>query len=141
MSLGSVTARHSSIGRQPNFAALNTARHLYSTGRPSRILVSFVLYFIKHHHIRPMLRSLLSCCLLFYESVWLWVNWWVMGHAQWVTGHFLCGSLGHGSLPVYTYTRQISYECVHCVGFWWPKNHNFGYILIFGGSCTDPFHR
>jgi len=35
-SLGSVTARHSSSGRQPNFAALNRGRHLYSGGRPSR---------------------------------------------------------------------------------------------------------
>ena len=34
--LGSVTARHSSSGRQPNFAALNRGRHLYSAGRPSR---------------------------------------------------------------------------------------------------------
>ena len=34
--LGSVTARHCSSGRQPNFAALNTGRHLYSAGRPSR---------------------------------------------------------------------------------------------------------
>jgi len=34
--LGSVTARHSTIGRQPNFAALNRGRHLYSSGRPSR---------------------------------------------------------------------------------------------------------
>ena len=35
-SLGSDTARHSSSGRQPNFAALNRGRHLYSAGRPSR---------------------------------------------------------------------------------------------------------
>jgi len=34
--LGSVTVRHSSIGRQPNFAVLNRGRHLYSAGRPSR---------------------------------------------------------------------------------------------------------
>ena len=34
--LSSVTARHSSSGRQPNFAALNRERHLYSAGRPSR---------------------------------------------------------------------------------------------------------
>jgi len=34
--LGSVTARRSSSGRQPNFAALNRGRHLYSAGRPSR---------------------------------------------------------------------------------------------------------
>ena len=32
--LGSVTARHSSSGRQPNFAALNRRRHLYSAWRP-----------------------------------------------------------------------------------------------------------
>jgi len=48
-SFGSVTARHSSSGRQPNFAALNEGRHLYSTGRPSRsslarILVSNLAY-------------------------------------------------------------------------------------------------
>jgi len=34
--LGSVTARQSSSGRQPNFAALNRGRHLYSAGQPSR---------------------------------------------------------------------------------------------------------
>ena len=44
--LGSVTARHFSSVRQPNFAAMNRGRHLYSAGRPSRralahILVSF----------------------------------------------------------------------------------------------------
>jgi len=34
--LGSVTARQSSSGRQPNFAALNRGRHVYSARRPSR---------------------------------------------------------------------------------------------------------
>ena len=34
--LGSITARHCSSGHQPNFAALNRGRHLYSAGRPSR---------------------------------------------------------------------------------------------------------
>jgi len=34
--LGIVTARHSSTGRQRNFAALNRGRRLYSAGRPSR---------------------------------------------------------------------------------------------------------
>jgi len=34
--LGSVTARHSSSGRQPNFAALNRGRHLCLAGRSSR---------------------------------------------------------------------------------------------------------
>jgi len=34
--IGSVTARHYSSGRQPNFVALNRGRHLYLAGRPSR---------------------------------------------------------------------------------------------------------
>jgi len=33
--LGSVTAQHSSSGRQPNFAAFHRGHHLYSAGRPS----------------------------------------------------------------------------------------------------------
>jgi len=34
--LGIITARHSSSGRQPNFAVLNRGCYLYSAGRPSR---------------------------------------------------------------------------------------------------------
>jgi len=41
--LGSVTAWHSSSGRQPNFAALNRGRHLYSAGRPSRWALAHIL--------------------------------------------------------------------------------------------------
>jgi len=41
--LGSVTARHSSTGRQPNFAALNRGCHLYSAGRPSRVALAHIL--------------------------------------------------------------------------------------------------
>ena len=42
--LGSViTARPSSIGRQPNFAALSRGRHLYSAGRPSRWALAHIL--------------------------------------------------------------------------------------------------
>jgi len=40
---GSVTARHSSSGRQPNFAALKRGRHLYSAGRPSRWASAHIL--------------------------------------------------------------------------------------------------
>ena len=51
--LDSVTARHSSSGRQPNFPALNRGRHLYSAGWPSRwalahisgLVIFCVLYF------------------------------------------------------------------------------------------------
>jgi len=41
--LGSVTARHSSNGRQPKFAALNRGRHLHSAGRPSRLALAHIL--------------------------------------------------------------------------------------------------
>jgi len=41
--IGSVTARHSSTGRQPNFAALSRWRYLYSAGRPSRWALAHIL--------------------------------------------------------------------------------------------------
>jgi len=41
--LGSVTARHSGSGCQPNFAALNRGHHLYSAGRPSRWSLAHIL--------------------------------------------------------------------------------------------------
>jgi len=43
--LGSVTARQSSSGRQPNCAALNRGRHLYSAGWPSRWALATFLVF------------------------------------------------------------------------------------------------
>jgi len=53
--LGSVTAWHSSSGRQRNFAALNRGRHLYSAGRRSgwalvHILVAYLS--ILFHYIQ-----------------------------------------------------------------------------------------
>jgi len=41
-----VTARHSSSGREPNFAAWSTWRHLYSAGRPSRWALAHILVVI-----------------------------------------------------------------------------------------------
>ena len=43
--IGSVTARHSSSGREPNFAALNRGRQLYSAGRPSRWALAHISSF------------------------------------------------------------------------------------------------
>jgi len=43
--LGSVTARYSSSGRQPNFAVLNRGRHLYSAGRSSRWASAHILVY------------------------------------------------------------------------------------------------
>jgi len=55
--LGSVTARHSSIGRQPNFAALNRGRHLYSAGRPSRSSLAQTLVLSSFFFSSPNLSS------------------------------------------------------------------------------------
>jgi len=46
--IGSVTARHSSTGRQPNFAALNRGCHLYLAGRPSRWALAHILVIVSH---------------------------------------------------------------------------------------------
>ena len=40
--------------------------------------------------------------------------------------------------PRSTLARQISSECVHCVGFRWPKTTILGKLFIFWGSCTNP---
>ena len=37
-----------------------------------------------------------------------------------------------------TLIRQISSECVHCVGFRWPKNRTFGQVLICWGLLYRP---
>jgi len=60
--LGSITARHSCSGRQPNFAALNRGRHLYSAGRPSRWALA---------HIS-------SCCCYVHTAIWdtRWTSTW-----------------------------------------------------------------
>jgi len=47
--LGSVIARYSSSGHQPNFAVLNRGRHLYSAGRPSCWASADILVYIKFH--------------------------------------------------------------------------------------------
>ena len=41
--IGSITARHSSSGCQPNFAAFSRGRHLYSAGRPSRWASAYIV--------------------------------------------------------------------------------------------------
>jgi len=45
--LGTVTAQHSSSGRQPIFAALNRGCHLYSAGRISRWALAHISSFFK----------------------------------------------------------------------------------------------
>jgi len=43
--IGSVATRQLNSGREPNFAALSTGRHLYLVGRPSRWALAHILVF------------------------------------------------------------------------------------------------
>jgi len=51
--LGSATAWHSSSGHQPNFAALNRERHLYSAGWPSRWALAHILVLPRFTKLLP----------------------------------------------------------------------------------------
>jgi len=59
--LGSVTARPSSSGRQPNFATLNRGRHLYSAGRPSRWALAHILVSVYFGAARSLTATLCGC--------------------------------------------------------------------------------
>jgi len=48
--IGSVTARHSSSGRQTNIVALSRVRNLYLAGRPSRWALAHILVTILGEH-------------------------------------------------------------------------------------------
>jgi len=68
--LGSVTARHTSSGRQPNFAALNRGRNLYSTGRPSRWALARISSFgIVYRKISQETHQKNSERELFYDDI------------------------------------------------------------------------
>jgi len=53
----SATARHSSSGRRPNFAALNRGRHLYSAGQPSHWAFAHIPSFVLFMLFSPCLMS------------------------------------------------------------------------------------
>ena len=53
--------RHSSSGRQPNLAALNRGRHLYSAGRPSRWASA---HYSAYSFYRPTTTLVWTTCLL-----------------------------------------------------------------------------
>ena len=60
--LGSVTARHYSSRGQPNVAALNRGRHLYSAGRPSRWALTHISSFLCVH-LRSICATAVPPCL------------------------------------------------------------------------------
>jgi len=70
--LGSVTARHSSSGRQPNLAALNRGHHLYASGRPSRWALAHVL--VRSSFLAYSQLSQIECLPYFHTWCGLSVN-------------------------------------------------------------------
>jgi len=64
--LGIITARHSSTGHQPNFAALNRGRHLYSAGRPSGWALAHILVVFCFRSVR---KIKLTIDVSFYANV------------------------------------------------------------------------
>jgi len=86
LSLGSVTAPHSSSGHQPNFAALNRGRHLYLAGRPSRWALADIL--VPHelcwslHITRVVSLSYLSA-ITNTTSVTMWQSNLKFRHGEW----------------------------------------------------------
>ena len=95
--IGSITARHSSSGCEPNFAAFSTRRHLYWAGRPSRWALAHILvmsYFLGHirdaaYCYRPSSLVCASVChsCVPYKNGWTdwdavqveWRLWWAQG--------------------------------------------------------------
>ena len=71
--LGSITARHSSIGRQPNFAALNRRCHLYSAGRPSRWALANILVLFASFSCLWYLIVFICMFLAFFATT----SWWI----------------------------------------------------------------
>ena len=98
--IGSVTARHSSSGRQPNFAALNTGCHLYSTGRPSRWALAHILVWFVHVHL----------VLVRYAPVFLEQRLIVLSLSRYKYRgeHLLCGQQVVDSLDLFTPCRQVT---------------------------------
>jgi len=90
--LGSITARHSSSGRQPNFVALNRKRHLYSAVQPSRWALAHILvssWFMGGLHACCLWQKI-CCCYRVYaaQNGWGGRLWWaasdlVSGNHNW----------------------------------------------------------
>ena len=110
-----LAARHSSIGRQPNFAALNRGRHVRSAGRPSRLALAHFL--VSHKTVGPILSDRCPVCLSVCLSLCpvclsclsvsnvgvLWLNGWMdqdgtlHGGGPWSKPH--CARWGPSSPP------------------------------------------
>jgi len=118
--LGSITAWHSSSGRQPNFAALNRGCHLYLAGRPSRWAFAHILVW----EVLELMRS----------GIWLavrekWIFFYVVQillASQWRGFHFRPKPIVAKRSPIsataellFLVVLVLSYVIVFCVSAAW----------------------
>ena len=73
--LGSVTARHSSSGREPNFAALNRRHHLHSAGQPSRCALAHITVVFSSF---PYFSVFFMVALCNRETIYIFMLWFVL---------------------------------------------------------------
>jgi len=119
--LGIVATRHSNSGRQPNFAALDRGRHLYSAGWPSRwasahILVMVALcnradhyfVFLFCYSVLLLLVNACFCCVRLNLFNTMTRGWLGRTSLQWpiflLNGTFNVGKLNNGD----TSTHSVS---------------------------------
>jgi len=75
-----------SSGRQPNFAALNRGRHLYSAGRPSRWALAHILVllqvllpllsYLSHHCYYLLSHHCCCCCCCYYYYYYYYYHYY-----------------------------------------------------------------
>ena len=95
--LAAFTARHSSSRRQPNFAALNRGRHLYSAGRPSRWALAHIcsckLFMYSLYRVLPWIIFLITSKNFFRENKLIFHVVVIMAALSNRAGHYIlpCG--------------------------------------------------
>jgi len=154
--LGSVTARHSNSGRQPNFVALNRGLHLYSAERPSRWALAHIASysFIAADTLHDLVSLTFDLLTLASRHTW-WVTWsipppslkilrlsvlelWVLtshigSHSQCVCSHCACAvsrdlCVGANFLPIWKPWPRFAYSLYNFFG---------ATITINGVTCQN----
>ena len=109
----SVTARHSSSGRQPNFAALSRRHHLYSAGRPSCLALAHILVPFSSSAIADWMSTILP-------------------HTMWPYANLECGSEMCCMRLAEIQNARISLKIAICA-----PSHNFVGLYIFATKASE----
>jgi len=123
-----LTAQHCSSGRQPNFAALNRGRHLYSAGRPSRWTLSLSFWYFcvsGYFWVIVILCCQYQCSRLPGKTV--------PGMTYYVLrGTLSCSSLTHAR--TYWCFREWLSTCLTCVS---TRNMSLNKLCVELVSCVS----